>query len=477
MHCHKYQPVPLTRREMLSRCTNGFGAAALAALLADPAYGVAPPSPVNRLDPLAPRVPHFPAKAKSVIFLFMDGGPSQMDTFDPKPRLDREHGQPIKVKVEPTQFNNVGMVMKCPWKFRHRGKSGIPISDLFPHLSECADDLAVIRSMVSNFSEHTNANYFFHSGHGQQGRPSMGAWVTYGLGSECRELPGFIVLSSGMIPPGGLDCFGSGFLPATFQGSLFQKGRQPVADLTPSDANSQKQQNKLDLLRKLDRAVVERLGRDDKLESAIANYELAHRMQTAVPRLMDLGNESKATLQLYGIGDAATDVFGRQCLIARRMVERGVRFVELLCQHVGHDRWDQHSNLKAGHEKNALAVDRPIAGLLKDLKSRGMLEETLVIWGGEFGRTPMAQGADGRDHNPFGFSMWLAGGGVRGGTIYGQTDDYGYHVIENKVEVHDLHATMLHLLGMDHKRLTYRFGGRDMRLTDVHGEVIHGILK
>jgi hypothetical protein len=475
MHCRRYHAAPLTRRELLSRCTNGFGAAALAGLLAGPAFGAAPPTRRDR-NPMAPRPPHYPAKARSVIFLFMDGGPSQMDTFDPKPHLDKEHGQPIKAKVEPTQFNNVGTVMKCPWKFRHRGKSGLPVSDLFPHVGDCADDLAVIRSMVSNFSEHTNANYFFHSGHGQQGRPSMGSWVTYGLGSENQNLPGFVVLSSGMIPPGGLDCFGAGFLPASYQGSLFQKGRQPVADLTPTEKNPRSQRSKLELLRKLDRATVERMGSDDRLESAIANYELAHRMQTAVPGLMDLGRESKATLKLYGVDDPVTEVFGRQCLIARRLVERGVRFVELLPQNLGHDRWDQHSNLRAGHEKNARAVDKPIAGLLKDLKSRGLLDSTLVIWGGEFGRTPMAQGADGRDHNPFGFSMWLAGGGTKGGTAYGKTDDYGYHVVENKVEVHDLHATMLHLLGIDHKRLTYRFGGRDMRLTDVHGEVVHGVL-
>ncbi len=331
--------------------------------------------------------------------------------------------------------------------------------------------------MVSNFSEHTNANYFLHSGHGQQGRPSMGAWATYGLGSECRDLPGFVVLSSGMIPPGGLDCFGAGFLPASYQGSLFQKGRQPVADLTPAEKDARTQASKLALLRQLDASALARLGSDDKLESAIANYELAFRMQTAVPGLMDLARESRATLALYGIDDPVTEVYGRQCLLARRLVERGVRFVELLCQNLGHDRWDQHSNLRGGHEKNARAVDKPIAGLLRDLKSRGLLDSTLVVWAGEFGRTPMAQGSDGRDHNPFGFSVWLAGGGAKGGTVYGKTDDYGYHVVENKVEIHDLHATMLHLLGLDHKKVTYRFGGRDMRLTDVHGEVVHAILR
>jgi hypothetical protein len=470
MHCRRFLSAPLSRRQMLQQCANGFGAFALTALLGEPAYGA------RTSNPLMPRPPHAEPRVKNVIFLFMDGGPSQVDTFDPKPRLDREHGQPIKMKVEPTQFNNVGNVLKSPWKFHPRGQSGIPISDLFPHVSECADDLCVIHSMVSNFSEHTNANYFIHSGHGQQGWPSMGAWVTYGLGSECQNLPGFVVLSAGMIPPGGLDCFNSGFLPASFQGSLFQRGEQPVADLRPAEASPRLQQSKLALLRKLDQGVLEQTGHNDQLEAAIANYELAFRMQTAVPELMDTGHETRATQALYGINDGPTEIFGRQCLIARRLVERGVRFIEILCPNVGHDRWDQHSNLREGHAKNALAVDRPIAGLLQDLKKRGLLDSTLVIWAGEFGRTPMAQGSNGRDHNPFGFSVWLAGGGVKGGMTYGATDDYGYHVVEKKVEIYDLHATMLHLLGMDHKRLTFHFGGRDMRLTDVHGEVIHGIL-
>lgn len=451
---------------------------ALAALSGDPAYGLnaAGAASASRSDPLAPRTTHFAARAKNVIVLFMDGGPSQVDTFDPKPRLDREHGQPIQAKVQPTQFDAVGKVLRSPWKFRQYGESGIPVSDLFPHVASCVDDLAIVRSMVSNFSEHTNANYFLHSGHGQQGRPSMGAWATYGLGSACDDLPGFVVLNTGMVPPGGWDCFGSGFLPASYQGSSFRGGRQPVADLARTETSASLQRKKLDLMRAIDQRALERQGSDDKLESAIANYELAFRMQTAVPRLMDLANETKSTHSLYGIDEPKTESFGRQCLVARRLVERGVRFVELLCKNLGHDRWDQHAKLKEGHADNALAVDKPIAGLLKDLKSRGLLDETLVVWGGEFGRTPMAQGTDGRDHNPFGFSMWLAGGGIRGGTIYGATDDYGYHAIENKTEIHDLHATMLHLLGMDHKRLTFRFGGRDMRLTDVHGHVIHDIL-
>jgi hypothetical protein len=470
MHCNRFIPAPLTRRRMLLRCANGFGAVALTALLGDRAFGH------TDRNPLAARPSHFEPKARNVIFLYMDGGPSQMDTFDPKPRLAREHGQPIKVKVEPTQFNNVGTVLQSPWKFHQYGESGIPVSDLFPNVAQCVDDLAIVRSMTSNFSEHTNANYFLHSGHGQQGRPSMGSWVTYGLGSECQNLPGFIVLHSGLIPPGGLDCFNSGFLPASYQGSLFRRGDNPVADLKPTEATSQLQKGKLSLLRKLDQGALDRLGADDKLEAAIANYELAFRMQTAVPDLMDLQGETAATRALYGIDEPTTAIFGHQCLVARRLVERGVRFLELLCPNLGFDRWDQHSNLKGGHEANARAVDKPIAGLLKDLKARGLLGQTLVLWGGEFGRTPMAQGSDGRDHNPFGFTMWLAGGGVKGGTIYGATDDYGYHAVEDKVEMYDLHATLLHLLGLDHKKVTFRFGGRDMRLTDVHGEVIKGVV-
>jgi hypothetical protein len=462
---------------MLAQCANGFGAVALAALLGEQAVGGQLKSDATAHS-MAPRATHHAPRATSVIFLYMDGGPSQVDTFDPKPRLDREHGERIKMKTPATQFNDVGTVMKSPWKFRQYGESGIPVSDLFPHVATCVDDLAIVRSMTSNFSEHTNANYFLHTGIGQQGRPSMGAWFTYGLGNESQDLPGFVVLNCGLIPPGGLDNFGSGFLPATYQGSIFKHGKTPVADLDRSEPNDAVQQGKLALLRKLDRGVLERVGASDAIESAIANYELAFRMQAAVPELMDLSGESVATKRLYGFESdySATQIFAAECLIARRLVERGVRFIELTCPNVGADRWDQHGKLEEGHRNNGRATDQPIAGLLKDLKSRGLLESTLVVWAGEFGRTPMAQGSDGRDHNPFGFTIWLAGGGVRGGTIYGATDDYGYFAVENKLEIHDLHATMLHLLGLDHTRSTFRFGGRDMRLTDVHGEVIHAIL-
>ncbi|MCG8584003.1 MAG: DUF1501 domain-containing protein, partial [Pirellulales bacterium] len=336
------------------------------------------------------------------------------------------------------------------------------------------DDLCVIRSMAADFSEHTNANYFLHTGLGLSGRPSMGAWVNYGLGTENRDLPGYVVLNGGLIPPGGLDNFGSGFLPATLQGSIFKPADPPVANIRPAEPTERLQRNKLDLIRRLDRGFLERIGSDDAVESAIENYELAFRMQAAVPELADLSRESDALKGRYGMNAEykPTRIFAAQCLLARRLVERGVRFVELTCPSVNGDRWDQHSNLREGHENNSRAVDQPIGALLDDLKSRGLLDSTLVVWAGEFGRTPFAQGRDGRDHNPFGFSVWLAGGGTRGGMAYGETDEYGYKVVADKVGIHDLHATMLHLLGMNHERLTFRHSGRDMRLTDVHGEIV-----
>ncbi len=477
------RPIPgdtmhnLSRRQMLLRLSNGFGAVALSALLAEEASG----TDTMANDPLAPRLTHYPPRAKSVIFLYMDGGPSQVDTFDPKPRLDREHGEPIKIKAPPTQFiphDAPPRVMRSPWKFKHYGHCGTPVSDLFPHVGACADDLCVVRSMVANFTEHANANLFLHTGFNQQGRPSMGAWVTYGLGSQCRNLPGYVVLKGGFIPAGGTDNFHSGFLPAVYQGSLFRNDAAPVANLQRSEASDELQRDKLALLRALDRSVIARLGNDDRVEAAISNYELAFRMQAAVPELLDTAGETRATRRLYGLEEDTTRSFGMQCLLARRLVERGVRFVEVTPPAVaGANRWDQHDKIKDGHEKMALATDLPIAGLLCDLKSRGLLEQTLVIWAGEFGRTPVAQGTStGRDHSPYGFSIWLAGGGIRGGMVYGATDEYGFHAVENKVEVHDLHATMLHLLGIDHRQLSYRFGGRDMRLTDVHGNILSDLL-
>ncbi|MFT7669372.1 MAG: hypothetical protein ACI8X5_002072 [Planctomycetota bacterium] len=460
----------LSRRELLFGGAQGFGALALSGLLADRSFG-ASASTAQSLADL-----HHPAKAKSVIFLYMDGGPSQVDTFDPKPRLDRENGQPIGMKIPKTQFDDVGNVLRSPWKFKNYGESGLPVSELFPHVGSCADDLCLVRSMTSKFSEHTFANYFLHTGHGLQGRPSMGAWVTYGLGTETQNLPGYVVLNGGLTPPGGSDNFGSGFLPAAFQGSIFRAGANPVANAQALEASPKLQRAKLDLLKRLESQ--SDLNQDRQVEAAILNYELAFRMQAAIPELTDLSGESKATKALYGFDTEFkhTQSYARQCLLARRMVERGVRFIELTCPAAGGDRWDQHDTLKAGHENNARAVDQPIAGLLKDLKSRGLLESTLVLWAGEFGRTPMAQGVDGRDHNPHGFTIWMAGGGVRAGTVYGATDDYGYYAVDGKMTMYDLHATILHLLGVDHERLTVRFSGRDMRLTDVHGEVVRELL-
>ncbi len=469
-HCHRFREQPLSRRRMLSDCASGFGAVALSALMNDRAF-----------SGQGSHATHHPAKAKQVIFLYMDGGPSQIDTFDPKPLLDKYDGQdPGKLfNVEPTQFNNNGNVLASPWKFSQYGESGIPVSELFPYTAKCVDEMVIIRSMVSEFPEHTFANYFLHTGSGLQGRPSMGAWINYGLGSECQNLPGFVVINGGLIPPGGLDCFGNGFLPASHQGSVFKPSGTAVANVKPSESSVEQQRQKLDLVGQLDRTAIEQYGPHDSLESAIANYEMAFQMQSAIPELMQFSDEPEHIHELYGLNAKfeATRTFAAECLLARRLVERGVRFIELTCPRVSGDRWDQHSNLKEGHENNARAVDQPISGLLSDLRQRGLLDETLVVWAGEFGRTPFAQGKDGRDHNQFGFTVWMAGGGVKPGTIYGATDEWGYKAIENRTEIHDLHATMLHLLGVDHTRSTFRFGGRDMRLTDVKGHVVYPVVK
>jgi len=467
----------LSRRKMLEICRCGFGSMALMGMMGSLASACKSPEKGSRdlLFQLA-HSPHYLPKAKNIIFLYMDGGVSQVDSFDPKPRLARENGQDPKFKIDATQFNNNGKILQSPWAFKRYGESGMAVSELFPQVATCVDDLALIRSMVSDFPEHTNANYFLHTGSGLQGRPSMGAWINYGLGSENSNLPGYVVLDGGLVPPGGVDNFKNGFLPADFQASIMKTGSMPVANIKSDNSLSAQQRKKLDFIHQMDGT---NAGKSDELEAAIRNYELAYQMQSSVPELTEFKSETKATRELYGLfdEDPHTRNYGAQCLMARRLVERGVRFVELTCPSLdGIDRWDQHHNLKDGHERNAHAVDKPIAGLLKDLKSRGLLEETLVVWTGEFGRTPFAQGMDGRDHNPSAFSMWMAGAGVKGGTIYGQTDEYGYRVVENPVTIHDLHATMLHLLGVDHKLLTYHFGGRDFRLTDVHGHVIKDVL-
>lgn len=460
----------LSRRALLHRAANGFGAALLPAILGG--HGRA----------AAPMAPHAAPRARNVIFLFMEGAVSQVDSFDYKPALEKHRGKdPRQVigQLEKTQFDSIGTLLPSPWPFRQRGQSGHWISDLFPYMASRADELCVIHSMTSAFPEHTSANYFLHSGLGLQGRPSMGAWVAYGLGSDNQDLPAFVVLNGGQIPSGGLDCFGSGFLPASFQGSLFNANGMPVANLESPDRNQERQAARLRLAQRLNHLTLAASGGADALESAIANAELASRMQTAVPGILDLSGESPEVLRMYGMEapDPHTRTYARQCLLARRMVERGVRFIELTIPMVdGYQRWDAHGNLFRNHGDNARAVDQPIAGLLADLRQRGLLDETLVIFASEFGRTPFAQGSDGRDHNEFGFTAWLAGGGVRPGISYGATDDWGYKAVTEPVTIHDLHATMLHLLGMDHERLTFRSGGRDFRLTDVHGRVLHGII-
>ncbi|MEM8953734.1 MAG: DUF1501 domain-containing protein [Verrucomicrobiota bacterium] len=460
---------------MLRRTSTGFGMAALAGLLGRPRAGLA-----------GGLTPDFRPRAKSVIFCYMSGGVSQVDSFDPKPLLNKYAGQAMPVKVERTQFNNNGTVMPSPWEYRNRGESGMAVSELFPHIGGCADELAVVRSMTSPVNEHAQGNYHFHTGFPFMGHPSAGAWVSYGLGTENRDVPGFVVLKSGgsVVPHGGLGLWSSGFLPAQHQASVVDvDGEAPVRNIRPSEADAL-QRLRLDLVRRADEGFLDRLGGERLVEAAVKNYETAYRMQAAVPELCDMRGESEATGKLYGVDDPdpQKSAYARQCMMARRLVERGVRFIELTCLTEGigagnaANPWDQHKALRDGHGAMAHQVDQPIAALIKDLKARGLLDETLLVWGGEFGRTPFAQGSDGRDHNPYGFSVFLAGGGVRGGTVFGETDDFGYHVVSGKKTIFDLWATVLHLMGMDHYDLTYRYGGRDVRLTDVHGEVIKEIL-
>ena len=425
-------------------------------------------------------------KAKSVIFCYMSGGVSQVDSFDPKPALEKLAGKPIPVKVERTQFNNNGNVFPSPFEFKQYGQSGIPVSSMFPKIGEMADELAVIRSMTSKVNEHAQGNYAFHTGFPFMGHPTAGAWVSYGLGSANENLPGFVVLHSGgsVAPHGGVGLYGNGYLPANHQGSILQVDKpEPVRNVMPRESLLA-QRSRLGLIKGFDRDFLSRTGDNPEVEAAIRNQETAFRMQAAVPELCDLSGESEATKKLYGLDspDKQTSGYARQCLLARRLVERGVRFVELSCLNEGigagnaPNPWDQHGQLEKGHKAMVYQVDQPIAGLLKDLKSRGLLDETVVVWGGEFGRTPFTQGSNGRDHNPFGYSVWLAGGGVKGGTLYGATDEFGYHAIENKCDIYDLWATVLHLVGLDHEELTYRHGGRDLRLTDVHGRGLTSIL-
>jgi hypothetical protein len=455
---------------MLQKSANGFGMVALSALLAE-RRTIGGDEPRRSL-------PHFLPRAKNVIFCFMDGGVSHVDSFDPKPKLDALDGKPFTTSTNVTANGN-RQWLKSPWKFRPRGQSGMPSSDLFPHIASVADELAVIRSMKADLPLHSTGVLRLHTGVNNAGRPSLGSWVSYGLGSENQNLPGFVVLSFGVVPCGGLETFSSGFLPASYQATLFHADGVPIDNLVPGDRDRRIQRAKLDLLRQQDESFSRSLGGDSAIESAIKNHEMAYRMQSLVPDVLDLNRESEATKKLYGIDSKVPSqrLYGIQCLRARRLVERGVRFVEITCPPgASNGTWDQHGNLKKGHEKNALDTDQAIAGLIKDLKARGLLETTLILWAGEFGRTPHSVGRDGRDHHPEGFSVWLAGGGVKGGVIHGSTDEMGIHAVEKVCTFFDLHATILHLLGLDHEKLTYRFGGRDFRLTDVHGHVIKEIV-
>ena len=410
----EYAP-PLTRRYFMNRGAMGFGSLALADLMQSEAGAT----------PWGSKPTHFAPRAKSVIFLYMDGGVSQVDSFDPKPRLAAENGQKPKFKVDATVFNNNGNILKSPWEFKQYGESGIPVSDLFPHIASNADDLAVIRSMTAFSPNHPNANYALHSGHILSGRPSMGAWASYGLGTESEDLPSYVVIHGGQVPSGGMQMFGSGFLPATHQPSTFATGSPVLANIIPREKELSYQRRKLQLLGEIDGSLASEHEHAEEIHSAILNYEMAAKMQMAVPGVADVSKESAATKKAYGLEARYknTRIYGAQCLMARRLVERGVRFVELTINPGNGDRWDQHGGLKDGHTKNALAVDQPIGALIKDLKGRGLLDSTLLVFSGEFGRTPFAQGRDGRDHNPQGFSLWMAGGGIRGGTIYGATDE------------------------------------------------------
>ena len=472
LNCPGRMTFPVSRREMLASTANGFGMLALAGLFGQTGLADST-SPRSRIPS-----PHSRPRVKNVIFCFMDGGVSHVDSFDPKPRLADLDGKPCTESKNPTANVN-RQWLKSPWEFRQHGECGMPVSSLFPHLARCADDIAVIRSMKADLPIHSTGVLFLHTGSNNAGRPSLGSWVNYGLGSESENLPGFVVLSFGVVPCGGLETFSNGFLPASYQATLLQADGLPIDNIQPADKDSRIQLAKLALLKGQNEAFSRGLGGDDAVDSAIKNHEMAFRMQSLVPDVLDLSRETEATQSLYGIDSKVPSqkLYGIQCLRARRLVESGVRFVEIMCPPgASNGTWDQHGDLKNGHQKNALDTDQAIAGLIADLKQRGLFDETLIVWAGEFGRTPHSAGRDGRDHHPEGFSVWLAGGGVKGGTIYGATDELGMYAVENICTMHDLHATMLHLMGMDHERLTYRFSGRDFRLTDVHGRVVTEIL-
>jgi hypothetical protein len=478
MSCQDYlyrnmKPKEVARRWFLQQCGMGLGAVALSSLLAE--SGFAAPD-VAAADPLAPKKPQFAPKARRVIFLFMAGAPSHLELFDYKPQLAKFDGTlppPDLLKGYRAAFINPNSKLLGPkFKFAKYGQSGTELSELLPHLSKVVDDIAVVKSMVTDAFNHAPGQLLMNTGTMQFGRPSMGAWVTYGLGSESKDLPAFVVFSSGKKgPSGGNSCWGSGFLPTVYQGVQFRSSGDPVLYLSnPPGVDSALQRDTLDSIDRLDKMRLNATG-DPEISTRINSYEMAFRMQSSAPELMDLSKETPQTLAMYG-AEPGKPSFANNCLLARRLVERGVRFVQLY-----HEAWDQHDHLVEDISENCRDTDQACAALIQDLKQRGMLQDTLVIWGGEFGRTPMVQGGnDGRDHHPNAFTMWLAGGGVKPGLTLGESDDLGFNVTKDQVHVHDLHATMLQLLGFDHTKLTYKFQGRNFRLTDVHGNVVKGLL-
>ncbi len=458
--------IPSSRRNVLKLATFGLGGIALNTLSARNAQAARKSLDSQR--------PHHPPKAHRVIFLFMHGGPSQVDTFDFKPQLQQDDGQQLPFSPA-KNISATPKLLKSPWKFARHGQCGQWVSELLPHTAKHVDDLCIVRSMHSRGQSHGQAVSMLHTGSDNLVRPSVGAWVSYGLGTDNPNLPSFVSISPAS-GHGGPRNYGCAFLPAIHQATTIghsgDLGDARIQHLGNSRLSAADQQRQIELLQAMNRDHLEQAGRDEQIEGAIESVDLAYRMQNAAPEVLDVAHEPKHIQELYGVGTKEADNFARQCLLARRLAESGVRYIEVSTG----NKWDQHSNLKSGHEKNALMTDQPIAALLTDLKSRGMLDDTLVIWTGEFGRTPIAQGTNGRDHNPQGFTTWLAGGGAKAGIAYGNTDEYGYYAVENRVHMHDLHATILHLLGVDHLRLTYRYAGRDFRLTDVYGEVVHDIL-
>jgi uncharacterized protein DUF1501 len=469
---------PTTRRDFLQSAGAGFGMIALSAMLADEGLLAGEPAP-SVVNPLAPREPPRPANAKRVIFLFMSGGPSHLETFDPKPELQRLHGQRL-----PTSFGMVktrravdkNKLLATRRTFRKYGQAGIEVSDLLPNLATCVDDICLLRGCYGDSVTHPESVYLMNTGSILMGRPSLGAWVAYGLGTENQNMPAFAVLPDpGGWVKGGAPAWGNGYLPAAYQGTVLRGGPSPILHLKPPGTISDSQQRRtLDFVNQLNREHSRERGNDSELAARIASYELAFRMQMNATEVVDIARETEATKQLYGLDRKETAEFGLRCLLARRMVERGVRFVQLYCGDT--NGWDAHSDIEGNHGILCLQSDRPIAGLLKDLKARGLLDSTLVIWGGEFGRTPMTEGTTGRDHNPHGFSMWLAGGGAKGGQVIGATDPVGLRAEQDRTHVHDVHATILRLLGFNHRKLTFRHNGRNERLTDNAGQVIEKAL-